>query len=617
MPLPSTGLRCLRAVQAVWTAVLVFTIQILYTWLDCSLQHNRYAEGARAVEAYKEVVARCLKAPIDMSQADIIELLRIPPEPDLGDYAFPCFSLAKTWRKPPQQIAAALQSEVQIESPIKAVSAVGPYLNFTLDDAIVSRDVLSDILSQGTRYGHGSEGIGHKVVIDYSSPNIAKELAFHHIRSTMIGHALTQILRARGYTVEGDNHLGDWGTPFGLLIAGLERFGWDHDAKVEDIVQLNALYVRASQEAKRDAEFAEAGRRWFQRLEAGDQVARQQWRWFVDVSLAEFQKVYDLLGVSFEHSLGESFFESYIDEVMDKLTRKGLVTESHGALVVDLSAYDMPPFLLKKQDGTTLYSTRDLATILYRKRNWHFNSCIYIVDMGQSLHFQQLFKVLELAGCEWSSNCHHVPFGLVLMHNTDTGKWEKGSTRRGTVSLLKTVLEDAVHMARDKIEQSNPSLPDKDRVARQVGVGAVIFNDLKNRRSRDVNGETGPYMQYAHARCSSVLSAAAQVAYGKGVNFALLQAPQERALVRQLANYPDVVAQAAREWEPSLIAQHLLTVAAEFNAYWARGNKERHMRILRADDEALTAVRVTLTAAVRTVLCNGLTLLGVETPDKM
>jgi arginyl-tRNA synthetase len=563
---------------------------------------------------------------IDMTQVDIIDLLRTPPEPDLGDYAFPCFSLAKVWRKPPQQIAAALQTEVQIETPIKSVSAVGPYLNFALDDAIVSRDVLSDILTRGTQYGHGNEGVGHKVIIDYSSPNIAKELAFHHIRSTMIGHALTQILRARGYTVEGDNHLGDWGTPFGILIAGLERFGWDNDAQIEDIVQLNALYVRANQEAGRDAAFAEAGRQWFQRLEAGDQAARQQWRWFVDVSLAEFQKVYDLLGVSFEHSLGESFFEPYIDEVIDGLTSKGLVTESDGALVVDLSAYDMPPFLLKKQDGTTLYSTRDLATILYRKRNWHFNTCIYIVDMGQSLHFQQLFKVLELAGWEWSGNCHHVPFGLVLMHNPETGRWEKGSTRRGAVSLLKTVLEDAIRMARDKIDQSNPTLPDKEKVARQVGVGAVIFNDLKNRRIRDVKfdqeailnpyGETGPYMQYAHARCSSVLSAA-KVAFGKEVDFELLQAPQERALVRQLAAYPGVVAQAAREREPSLIAQHLLTIASEFNAYWACGNKDHTMRILQVDDESLTAARVTLTAAVRTVLCNGLKLLGVETPDEM
>lgn len=578
------------------------------------------------MEVYKEVIARCLMAPIDMPQADIIELLRTPPEPELGDYAFPCFGLAKTWRKPPQQIAAALQAEVKFKAPIKAVSAVGPYLNFALDDAIVSRDVLSDILSQGSHYGHGNEGVGHKVIIDYSSPNIAKELAFHHIRSTMIGHALTQVLRARGYSVEGDNHLGDWGTPFGLLIAALERFGWDQNANVEDIVQLNALYVKASQEAKHDAEFAEAGRRWFQRLEAGDLTARKQWGWFVDVSLAEFQKVYDLLGVSFEHSLGESFFETYINEVIDELASKGLVSESDGALVVDLSAYDMPPFLLKKQDGTTLYSTRDLATILYRKRNWHFDTCIYVVDMGQSLHFQQLFKVLELAGYEWSRDCHHVPFGLVLMHNPDSGKWEKGSTRRGTVSLLKTVLENAVEMARDKIDQSNPSLPDKDRVARQVGVGAVIFNDLKHRRTRDVKfdqesilnpyGETGPYMQYAHARCSSVLSAA-NARQVTDVEFGLLQAPQERALVRQLAAYPEVIAQAAREWEPSLVAQHLLSIASEFNAYWARGNKDHSMRILQAQDEALTSARVTLAAAVRTVLCNGLKLLGVESPQEM
>ncbi|MCZ6872251.1 MAG: arginine--tRNA ligase [bacterium] len=578
------------------------------------------------MEAYKEAIARCLMAPVDKSQAEIVGLLRTPPEPDLGDYAFPCFSLAEVWRKPPPQIAATLQAEVKIDPPIKTVTAVGPYLNFTLDDTIIGRDVLSEVLRQDAKYGHGDEGVSRKIVIDYSSPNIAKELAFHHIRSTMLGHALTQILRARGYTVEGDNHLGDWGTPFGVLIAGLERFGWDKHAEVEDIVQLNALYVRASQEAEEKTEFAEQGRRWFQRLEAGDQTARRQWQWFVEVSLTAFQKVYDLLGVSFEHSLGESFFESHIDGVIAEFQAKGLVTESDGALVVDLSAYDMPPFLLKKQDGTTLYSTRDLATILFRKRNWQFNSCVYVVDMGQSLHFQQLFKVLELAGYEWVKNCHHVPFGLVLMHNSASGKWEKGSTRRGTVSLLKTVLEDAVSMAREKIDQSNPDLPDKDHVARQVGIGAVVFNDLKNRRVRDVKfdqqailnpyGETGPYMQYAHARCASVLSAA-QMPVVEHVDFGLLQAPEERALVRKLACYPEVVAQAAREWEPSLVAQHLLTIAAEFNAYWARGNKDHSMRILRVDANQLTAARVVLTTAVRIVLRNGLQLLGVATPDAM
>ncbi|MEE8304946.1 MAG: arginine--tRNA ligase, partial [Candidatus Tectomicrobia bacterium] len=329
---------------------------------------------------------------------------------------------------------------------------------------------------------------------------------------------------------------------------------------------------------------------------------------------------------SFEHTLGESYFETYIDDVIGGLQSKALVTESDGALIVDLSAYDMPPFLLKKQDGTTLYSTRDLATIFYRKRHWRFDTCAYVVDMGQSLHFQQLFKVLELAGHEWAKDCHHIPFGLVLMHNPDTGKWEKGSTRRGTVSLLKTVLEDAIGMARGKIAESNPALADKDQVARQVGIGAVVFNDLKHRRVRDVKfdqeailnpyGETGPYMQYAHARCASVLSATTAEP-GKDVDFALLREPEERALVRKLASYPDAVAQAAREWEPSVVAQHLLAIASDFNAYWARGNKDHAIRILRADAPEFTAARVTLTAAVRTVLRNGLQLLGVAAPDEM
>jgi arginyl-tRNA synthetase len=556
----------------------------------------------------------------------MIAMLRTPPDPTWGDYALPCFTLAKEQRQAPQRIAASLAADLTVPEAVATVRADGPYVNFTLDDAVLSRDVLQEILAAGARYGHGTEGQDQKIVIDYSSPNIAKELAFHHIRSTMVGHALTQILRARGYVVIGDNHLGDWGTPFGVLIAAYKRFGWEAQAAVEDIVQLNALYVRASQTAKADAAFAEEGRRWFQRLEAGDEEARQYWRWFVDVSRTEFQKVYDLLGVSFEYTLGESFFEPQVETVLTELRAKGLATESDGALIVDLSAYDMPPFLLRKQDGTTLYSTRDLATILYRKRTWKFDTCLYVVDMGQSLHFRQLFKVLELAGYSWAKDCHHIPFGLVLMHDPGTGKWQKGATRQGNVSLLKDVLEHAIARAQEKIAASNPTLANQEKIAQQVGVGAVVFNDLKQRRVQDVKfdeeamlnpyGETGPYMQYAHARCSSVLSAAA-LQPGDGVDYTLLQVPEERTLVRKLASYPEAVAHAAQEWEPSTLAQHLLAIASDFNSYWARGNKEHTLRILRAEAPALTAARVTLTAAVRIVLRNGLQLLGVPTPDEM
>ena len=578
------------------------------------------------MEAYKEAIAKCLTEPLGQSTEDILAMLRTPPESTWGDYAFPCFTLAKARRQAPQQIAAQLAQELTLSAPVAAVAAHGPYLNFTLDDDILCREVLQTICREAERYGCAEEGRGKKVVIDYSSPNIAKELAFHHIRSTMIGHALKQILEARGYTVEGDNHIGDWGTPFGLLIAAYERFGWDETADIEDIVQLNGLYVQASNEAKINAEFAAEGRQWFQRLEAGDTRARERWRWFVDVSLTEFDKVYDLLGVSFEHTLGESFFEPYMDEAIAELEARGLVTESQGAVVVDLSDYDMPPCLLKKQDGATLYSTRDLATVFYRKQEWCFDSCLYVVDMGQSLHFAQLFKVLELAGFDWAAHCHHIPFGLVLQRNPETGKWEKGSTRQGNASLLKTVLEAAVGMAREKMAASNPDLPDAESVARQVGVGAVVFNDLKNRRTRDVKfdqeailnpqGETGPYMQYTQARCASVLAAAPQ-AVDIEPPYELLQLPEERALVRKLAAYPAAVAEAARTWEPSVVAQHLLAIAADFNSYWTRGNKDPELRILRPDAEDLTTARVALTAAVRTVLRNGLKLLGVPAPDAM
>jgi arginyl-tRNA synthetase len=281
----------------------------------------------------------------------MVAMLRTPPDPTWGDYALPCFTFAKEQRQAPQRIAAALAADLSVPEAVAMVRADGPYVNFTLDDAVLSRDVLQEILLAGARYGHGEEGQGQQIVIDYSSPNIAKELAFHHIRSTMIGHALTQILRARGYAVIGDNHLGDWGTPFGVLIAAYKRFGWDAQAEVEDIVQLNALYVRASQTAQADAAFAEEGRRWFQRLEAGDAEARQYWRWFVDVSRAEFQKVYDLLGVSFEHTLGESYFEPYVETVLTELRTKGLAIESDGALVVDLSGETWPPSCIAASTG--------------------------------------------------------------------------------------------------------------------------------------------------------------------------------------------------------------------------------------------------------------------------
>lgn len=578
------------------------------------------------MELYKEAVARCLTAPLDESIENVMAILRLPPEPEMGDYAFPCFTLAKTWKQAPQQIAARLADEIVVHMPIASVQAQGPYLNFTLADDVLSREVIEGILAAGEAYGGGDEGRGHKVVIDYSSPNIAKELLFHHIRTNVIGHALVNILQARGYTVESDNHLGDWGTPFGMLIAAYNRFGWDDQADVADIVQLNALYVRASQEARTDPDFAQEGREWFQRLEAGDEAARERWRWFVEVSLAEFQKLYDLLGISFDHMLGESFFEPYIDDAVAVLEAQNLAAESDGALIVDLEAYDMPPFLVKKQDGTTLYSTRDLATAMYRQREWQFDTCLYVVDMGQSLHFKQLFKVLEMAGYDWAASCHHIPFGVVLQHNAESGKWEKGSTRQGNASLLNTVIEEAIAMARQKIAESNPDLPNPDEVARQVGVGAIVFNDLRHRRVRDVkfdqeailnpHGETGPYMQYAHARCASVL-ASSGFTPGEQADYALLGEPEERALIRKLAAYPLAVAEAAREWEPSIISQHLLDLAADFNRYWARGNQDHTLRILRQDAPDVTKARVALTAALRVVLQNGLHLLGVPTPDAM
>jgi len=566
------------------------------------------------MESFKTTVVEALEDGTGMSPDDLRGLITTPPKREMGDFAFPCFALAKQRRTNPAALAGELAGKIEARGAVREVRAVGPYVNFFLDPTAVSRETLARASRQGIDYGRSEVGQGKIVVIDYSSPNIAKPFNIGHIRSTAIGRALYNIFEFLGYECHGVNHLGDWGTQFGKLICAFKRWGSFEDLAERPIHKLLDLYVRFHREAKTDPTLEEEARAWFKKLEEGDPEARDIWMRFRDLSLAEFQRIYADLGIDFDAYTGESFYNPMIEETLETIREKGLVKKSQGALIVDLEEYGMPPCLLKKADDATLYATRDLAALLYRKSNYHFAQVLYVVGAEQTLHFRQVFKVLELMGYDWAKDCHHIPFGLIRF------KDEKMSTREGNVIFLEEVLDKSVQLVRKIIRKKNPDLPRADEVARQVGIGAVVFNDLKSRRVKDVvfdwnellnfDGRTGPYLQYTHARIRSILRKhGAEI--GTDVDFGKLSQPAEAALVTRIANFPDRVRAAAAEYEPSLVSEHLLDLAEDFNSYYA------NHRILQQEDAALRDARLLLADCVRIVLRNGLKLLGLEAPDAM
>jgi len=566
------------------------------------------------MESFKNRIVERLAEATGLEAGEVRGGLAVPPRADLGDFAFPCFVLAKAQKRSPVEAAKELAGRIAPSAGIVEVRAVGPYVNFFLDRAAVAEETVRRVLAEEGDFGKSREGLGEVIVIDYSSPNIAKPFNIGHIRSTAIGHALYNIFEARGYECVGVNHLGDWGTQFGKLIAAFQRWGSFEDLVDRPIHKLLDLYVRFHREAKDDPALEDEARRWFKRLEDGDVEAMDIWSHFRDLSLAEFQRIYGELGISFDTYTGESFYNDKMEATIRLVQEKGLAKRSQDALVVDLEAYGMPPCLLKKADDATLYATRDLAAVIFRKNEYRFAQCLYVVGAEQTLHFRQLFKVLELMGFEWAKDCHHIPFGLIRFRD------EKMSTREGNVIFLEEVLEKAVDLVRGIIRQKNPELRDADEVAHAVGVGAVVFNDLKNRRIKDVifdwdellnfDGRTGPYLQYTHARICSVLRKHGREATAD-VEFARLDTPEEASLVRRIAVFPERVRAAAAEYEPSIVSEHLLDLAEEFNSYYAKA------RILLDGDDGLREARVALAAGVRTVLANGLKLLGIEAPEEM
>ncbi|EGD31189.1 arginine--tRNA ligase [Streptococcus sanguinis] len=559
----------------------------------------------------KQLIAGELAKVIDsLDQDAILNLLEQPKSSELGDIAFPAFSLAKTERKAPQIIAADIAEKIDTAHFDKVV-ATGPYVNFFLSKAEISGQVIKEVIKDGADYGQQNEGNNQNITIDLSSPNIAKPFSVGHLRSTVIGDALSNIFRKIGYNTIKINHLGDWGKQFGLLMVAYKKWGSQEAVEANPIDELLKLYVRINAEIENDPSLDEEGRLWFKKLEDGDPEATELWQWFRDESLTEFNRIYELLGVEFDSLNGEAFYNDKMDEGIQILEEKGLLQESKGASIVDLEDFNLPPAMIKKSDGATLYITRDIATAIYRARTYNFVKNVYVVGQEQANHFRQLKAVLKKMGFDWSDDMIHVDFGLVTKNR------QKLSTRKGNIILLEPTLLEAISRAKSQIEAKNPDLENKEAVARAVGVGAVKFYDLKTDRRNGYDfdleamvsfeGETGPYIQYAYARVQSILRKAnfqpdAEATYS-------LNDPESWEIIKLLQDFGRVVKRAADNYEPSLIAKYAISLAQAFNKYYA------HTRIL--DESPERDSRLALSYSTAVVLKEALRLLGVEAPEKM
>ena len=561
---------------------------------------------------YKKIVAEQIHKTISehLSFEEIYKMIEVPKYAEQGDLAFPAFSLAKVLRKAPQAIAQEIVEAVADEHISKAV-AMGPYANFFLSKGKFADETLHTVLEQREEYGNFDFGQGRNVIVDMSSPNIAKPMSMGHLRSTVIGNAIVNLEKKVGYNPIKVNHLGDWGTQFGKLIVAYKKWGTKEAVEQDPIAELLRLYVKFHDEAENDSTLEDEGRAWFKKLEDGDAEAEELWNWFKSESLKEFNRIYDVLGITFDSYNGEAFYNDKMDPIVEYLEKNGITTIDRGATVVHLDKYDLPPALIKKSDGATLYMTRDLAAAHYRKETYDFAKNIYVVGNEQAHHFKQLKAVLNEMGRDWQENMIHIGFGLITLGG------KKLSTRKGKIVLLEEVLSEAVELALKQIEAKNPNLPNKEQVAKQVGVGAVIFHDLKNDRTNNFDfnleevvqfeGETGPYVQYTRARAMSILRKA-------GVSVDLSQALSLEddyawEVLKQIENYPNIVKYAESKFEPSVISKYVISLAQAFNKYYANS------RILQ-EDEGLNA-RLALVEATAVILKQGLAILGVESPDEM
>ncbi len=563
---------------------------------------------------FKKELAMLVSDKIDeISIEEVQDLVEVPPNYDMGDYAMPCFKLAKIFRKSPNLISEDIVNMIKENDFFSKIENVGPYVNFFINKEKLAETVLKDIYTKEDRFGSSGLGQGKNVTIDFSSPNIAKPFHVGHLRSTVIGNSLYKIYEFLGYNCIGINHLGDWGTQFGKMITAYKKWGNEEDIKKDPIKTMLELYVKFHDEAENNKELENEGRKWFKKLEDGDEEARKLWKWFVDLSIQEFNRVYDLLKVKFDHFTGESFYNDKMDRVVDILKDKDLLEKSEGAYVVNLDKYDMPPCLILKSDGATLYPTRDISAAIYRKEEYNFVKSLYVTDYSQNLHFAQWMKIVELMGYDWADQLEHIPFGRV---STDKGKLQ---TRKGNVILLDELLNKAIEKVKVIIEQKNPNLENKEEVAKKIGIGAVIFNDLSNSKIKDIvfnwdrmlsfEGETGPYVQYTYTRSNSVINKA-DYKITDNVDYSILTNEEAVNVIRLLQQFPMVVIKAMEKNEPCIITRYIVDLAQEFNKFY-------HECPIIVENTEIQKARLLLVNSTKTVIKTGLDLLGIEVPEKM
>ncbi len=570
--------------------------------------------GGRLMADFKKLISEIIKSEIeDLTLEEITALIEVPPNKEMGDYAFPCFKLAKIFRKAPNAIAEDLAGKIQPTDDINKIVNLGGYVNFFVNKESLAKKVINQVLSEKENYGKSEFGKGKTVVVEFSSPNIAKPFHIGHVRTTVIGNALSKIYQSQGYHVEKLNHLGDYGTQFGKLIVAYKLWGDKQAVEKDPIKELLKLYIRFHDEAEAKPEMEDEAREWFTKLENGDQEAKELWQWFRDESLKEFSRVYDLLDIDFDSYVGESFYSDKMPAVIEELKEKNLLVESDGAMIVDLEDSKLPPALIQKRDGSTLYLTRDLASAFYRKKIYNFDKSIYVVGAQQELHFKQCFEIIKRMGYDWYKDMVHVQFGMVSL--------EEGtmSTRKGRVVFLEDVLNQAIDRTRQIIEEKNPDAENIDEVAKAVGVGAVVFQELSNSRIKDYTfswdrtlsfeGETGPYVQYTHARCCAVLRKADQPV-SADINYEALSDQDAADVLSVLETFNKSIMTAMKKNEPHIVTRFVLDLAQAFNKFY-------HNSPILVEDDDLRAARLALVEATRQTIENALKILGMKAPQKM